>query len=125
MTFPVFWFLLSVCLLLSLARLGHLGWLLLQPSHSAGASRRNSVHRLLKPRTSLDCPACRLASTASSGEEPALGPVHPWREVKSRRGAPKRVNTEGFACPNPHCAYCGITDAQVHAAFWRWQARSR
>ena len=86
MTFHVFWFLLSVCLLLSLARLGHLGWLPLQPSHSAGASRRSPVHRLLKPRTPLDCPACRLASTASSGEEPALGPVHPWREVKSRRG---------------------------------------
>jgi transposase-like protein/IS1 family transposase len=25
------------------------------------------------------------------------------------------VNTEGFACPNPQCAYCGITDAQIHA----------
>jgi transposase-like protein len=25
------------------------------------------------------------------------------------------VNTEGFACPNPQCVYCRITDAQVHA----------
>ena len=25
------------------------------------------------------------------------------------------MNTEGFACPNPQCPYCGITDAQVHA----------
>jgi transposase-like protein len=25
------------------------------------------------------------------------------------------VNTEGFACPNPQCTYCGITDAHVHA----------
>jgi transposase-like protein len=25
------------------------------------------------------------------------------------------VNTDGFACPNPQCAYSGITDAQVHA----------
>jgi transposase-like protein/IS1 family transposase len=25
------------------------------------------------------------------------------------------VNTEGFACPNPQCSYCGITDAHVHA----------
>ena len=39
----------------------------------------------------------------------------PWREVKSRRGAPKRINTEGYACPNPQCTYCGITDAQTHA----------
>ena len=42
-------------------------------------------------------------------------PVRPWCEVKSRRGAPKHVNTEGFACPNQQCSYCGITDAQVHA----------
>jgi transposase-like protein len=42
-------------------------------------------------------------------------PVRPWREVKSRRGAPKRIDTEGFACPNQQCAYCGITDAHIHA----------
>jgi IS1 family transposase len=35
--------------------------------------------------------------------------------VKSRRGAPKRVNTEGFACPNQQCPYYEITDAQIHA----------
>ncbi len=38
----------------------------------------------------------------------------PWREVKSRRGAPKRVNTEGFACPNHQCPSFGITDAHIH-----------
>jgi hypothetical protein len=73
------------------------------------------AHRLLKPRYPDDCPACRLASTASSGGEPAPAPVRPWREVKSRRGAPKRVNTAGFACPNPKCSYFGITDDQIHA----------
>jgi IS1 family transposase/transposase-like protein len=41
--------------------------------------------------------------------------VPPWREVKSRRGAPKRINTQGFACPNTTCLYYQITDAQVHA----------
>jgi len=35
--------------------------------------------------------------------------------VKSRRGAPKRVNTEGYACPNPQCRYFGNTDAHMHA----------
>jgi hypothetical protein len=35
--------------------------------------------------------------------------------VKSRRGAPKRVNTEGFACPNQQCEYFGTTDASFHA----------
>jgi hypothetical protein len=39
----------------------------------------------------------------------------PWCEVKNRRGAPKRVKTEGFACPHQQCAYCGITDAHIHA----------
>jgi hypothetical protein len=41
--------------------------------------------------------------------------VRPWREVKSRRGAPKRIPTHGFACPNQQCAYFGITDALIHA----------
>jgi IS1 family transposase len=41
--------------------------------------------------------------------------VRPWCEVKSRRGAPKRVDTEGYACPNRKCLYSGITDAHIHA----------
>jgi transposase-like protein len=39
----------------------------------------------------------------------------PWPEVKSRRGAPKRIDTAGFACPNQQCPYFGITDAHIHA----------
>jgi IS1 family transposase/transposase-like protein len=39
----------------------------------------------------------------------------PWREVKSRRGAPKRIDTQGFACPNRNCPYFGMTDAHIHA----------
>jgi IS1 family transposase len=35
--------------------------------------------------------------------------------MKSRRGPPKRIDTQGFACPNRTCAYYQITDAQVHA----------
>jgi len=35
--------------------------------------------------------------------------------VKSRRGAPKRIDTEGFACPNRQCRYFGNTDASFHA----------
>jgi transposase-like protein len=74
---------------------------------------RRTLHRLLKPRCPDDCPACRLASTASSSVRPAS--VRPWCEVKSRRGAPKRVNTEGYACPNKQCPYFGIADARIHA----------
>jgi IS1 family transposase len=41
--------------------------------------------------------------------------MQPWRERKSRRGAPKRIATEGFGCPNRHCVYYRVTDAQIHA----------
>jgi IS1 family transposase/transposase-like protein len=115
MDLHVFLFLLVACLLFFPVLLWRLNWLHLRPSHSRGGAKRSTLHRLLKPRCPDDCPACRLASTASSGGEPAPAPVSPWPEVKSRRGAPKRVNTEGFACPNPQCPYFGITAARVHA----------
>jgi transposase-like protein len=112
----VFLFLLVFFLLLSLALLWRLDWFPFQPSSSRGRAKlRTRLPRLLKPRTPDDCPACRLASTPSSGVRPASAQVRPWREVKSRRGAPKRIDTEGFACPNPQCRYCGITDAHLHA----------
>ena len=115
MAFHVFVFLLSVCLLLFLARLGRLDWFPLRPSSSKGVAKRSRLHRLLKPRCPDDCPACRLASPTSSSIGLAPAPVRPWPEVKSRRGAPKRIDTEGFACPNPQCRYCGITEAHIHA----------
>jgi hypothetical protein len=94
---------------------GALSWFPLRQSSSRGGAKRSTLHRLLKLRTPLDCPTCRLASTASSVVGPVPAPVRPWREFKSRRGAPKRIDTEGFACPNPQCRYCGITDAHMHA----------
>ena len=112
MAFHVFLFLLVFLLSLGLALLWRLCWLPLQRSHSQAGSRRPLVHRLLKPRTPLDCPVCRLASL---GVKPASAPPHPWCEVKSRRRSPKRVNTEGFACPNQQCPYAGITEAHIHA----------
>src|SRR5205823_3726133 len=115
MAFHVFLYLLVVCLLLCLVLFWRLCWLHLQPSHSRAGAKRTALHRLLKPRCPDDCPACRLASTASSGAGPVPAPVRPWREMKSRRGAPKRVNTQGFACPNRKCLYFGITDASIHA----------
>jgi transposase-like protein len=115
MSLQVFVFLLVVCLLLSLALLWWFDWFALRPSSSPGGAKRCKLPRQLKLRCSDDCPACRLASTASSVGEPAPVPVRPWCEVKSRRGAPKRIDTEGFACPNPQCRYFGNTDAHFHA----------
>jgi hypothetical protein len=43
---------------------------------------------------------CMLRRFSRLSTERAVSPVRPWREVKSRRGAPKQVKTEGFACPN-------------------------
>jgi len=73
-----------------------------------------TVHRLLKPRTPSECPACRRL-LAAAGNAPTRAPLTPWCKVKSRRGAPKRIATQGFACPNRTCAYYQIWDAQVHA----------
>jgi transposase-like protein len=115
MTFHVFVLLLLSFLMLLLAQLCHLYWTHHPPSQAKAEAMRTTVQRLLRPRTPLDCPACRLCCTLSSGVSPAPTSVRPWREVKSRRGAPKRVNTEGFACPNQQCLYSGITDAHIHA----------
>jgi len=96
----------------------------LAPSLSSPLEHCGVAHRgptsPAPPRSPRDCPACCLASTLSSGVEPAPPPVRPWHEVKSRRGAPKRVNSQGFACPNRKCPHSGITDADIHAPLWRW-----
>jgi transposase-like protein len=84
------------------------------PAHGKGGGR-SLLPRRLKPRTPLDCPACCLAASRSSPGIREPNPVRPWREVKSRRGAPTRVQTAGFACPNHACGYYGISDADVHA----------
>jgi IS1 family transposase len=53
-----------------------------------------------------------VTPTSTTSLRPA---VTAWRELKSRRGAPKRIDTAGFACPNRACAYYRIADAQIHA----------
>src|SRR3989442_7018427 len=109
-------FLLVFLLIFALALLSALCWLHPGLAQSRGAAKmRTGLHHLLKPRSPDDCPACRLASPPSSVVGSGPTPVRPWREVKSRRGAPKRVNTKGFACPNPKCPYFGRTDDQIHA----------
>ena len=115
MDLHVFLFLLVVCLPSFWRCFGvFAGSLSDLPPHEEGPSAAGSTvcSSLAAPD---DCPACRLGSTASSDGGPAPAPVRPWSEVKSRRGAPKRIPTEGFACPNQKCAYFGITEAHIHA----------
>src|SRR5260370_42245559 len=97
MAFQIDVFLLVFFLILSLAWLWRHGWLPRQPSHFKTGAVRTPLHRLLKPRTPLDCPACRLASTPSSGVRPARTPVRPSRAAKSRRGPPTHGNADGVA----------------------------
>jgi hypothetical protein len=71
------------------------------------------LRRRWRPRTPDDCAHCQLAGTGTSAPTPAA--VRPWREERSRRGAPRRIATAGYACRRPACLYEGITDAAVHA----------
>ena len=73
------------------------------------------IQQLLRPRTPDHCPACRQKGVTSTTRPSVPTLVTPWRECKSRRGAPKRIATQGFACPNRSCLYYQITDAHIHA----------
>jgi transposase-like protein len=84
-------------------------------SGAAVASRRVPSSAFLLTRRGQAYHSATSAEAPRPRRLPRLSPVRPWREVKSRRGAPKCVNTEGFACPNQQCAYCGIAEAHIHA----------
>jgi IS1 family transposase len=61
-----------------------------------------------------DCPLCRQEQACPPAcQGPA--PPRPWREGRSRRGAPRRIATEGYACRRSGCRYYGITDGRIHA----------
>jgi len=70
MSIHVYMFLLVLCPFLSLVLLKRLSWLHLQPSHSRSGAILSTVHRLLKPRTPRDCPACRLSCAHACVVEP-------------------------------------------------------
>src|ERR1041384_6088800 len=110
MTTAAIWFLLVLIVLLT-----WLTWIWRHQKLPARAAGIAPVQRLLKPHTPDDCPTCRLAPAALVHPRPLHSSVTPWREVKSRRGAPKPMDPTGFACPKPTCTYYRITDAQIHA----------
>ncbi len=114
MLLHVFLSLLMSLFILAVVWLSHRYRLHHGPAHGTGASR-SLLPRRLKPRTPLDCPACCLSASRSLSQRPESVPVRPWQEIKSRWGAPKRVKTAGFACPNRACGYYGITDTEIHA----------
>jgi len=86
-----------------------------QPTQSHPKAVRTTRLRLLKPRTPDDCPQCRRETLSPALEKPKPRSIRPWSEVKSRRGAPEQIDTQGFACGRPGCIYFGVADAQLHA----------
>src|SRR5215471_6881161 len=69
--------------------------------------------RQRQPHSARECPVCRAAPGAWATHERRV--VEPWSAHKSKRGRPKRVETDGYCCPNPGCPYYQITDARLHA----------
>ncbi len=65
----------------------------------------------LRPRSPKDCPQCQSAHHPAQKQKEVI----PWPELKSQRGRPKTLVSEGYACPNQKCTYHGITDQTVHA----------
>jgi len=65
------------------------------------------------PHSDEACPQCQ------SGVHITLVHAHrdvvPYASLKNKRGAKKRLSTEGFACPCRECAYFGNTHAAEHA----------
>jgi hypothetical protein len=111
MTTPAAW----LILLLVLGR-----WLTLTrgalAAHPAPlAARRLRGRRPFRPQPPAACPRCGQTSASDASGTASVSPPPPWRERKSRRGAPKRVPTDGSACTNPACLYAAITGAAVHA----------
>jgi transposase-like protein/IS1 family transposase len=106
-----------ILVLLILLGLDHLQRLLrvAAPNQPTAKGTPDKPPRPLLPRTPEDCPACHDAMHAPIRAPTASSFLRPWREVKSRRGAPKDINTEGYACPNLECQYCDVTDVHMHA----------
>ncbi len=122
MALQIYVFLLMFFLILTLAWLWRHGWLPLQPSHFKTGAVCTTVHRLLKPRTPDDCPVFRLATTPSLGVGPAPGPVRPWREVKSRRGARHSDTHRRLRLSQPTMRVLRDHRCAPPRAGWRWQA---
>ncbi len=62
--------------------------------HQRPAPSAARMPRLLTPRTPNDCLACRQQAMGEANIAVLHPAVTPWSQIKSRRGAPKRIATE-------------------------------
>jgi len=65
----------------------------------------------LRPRSPKDCPLCQAQQPHTHSPEAIV----PWSHIKSKRGRPQSISSDGHACPCKHCYYFGITDETIHA----------
>ena len=65
----------------------------------------------MRPRSPKDCLQCQCKQSHIQKVQDII----PWSQMKSKRGRPRQLASEGYACPNKRCAYYGITDQSVHA----------
>lgn len=75
--------------------------------------KRHRRPRQLRPREPGDCPLC--ARGIHYLPKWPRREVTPWSQIRSPRGRKKTVDTAGYACLNPNCAYFGIADSSIHA----------
>jgi IS1 family transposase/transposase-like protein len=108
------WWLEHLPWVLLMGFLLHYLWqrLYIQTEQKKKKKEQKGPPRKPRPKSPKDCPACNEGLCLSIFHPKE---VVPWSEVKSRRGRKKRIETQGFACPNPECDYFGITDTEVHA----------
>jgi len=85
-----------------------------QGQRARAAEQGEPKERHIHPRSPKDCPQC-AAQHGQCSEPEKPREVEAWGKRKSRRGRPKRVESDGYCCTNEACAYYGITDSSLHA----------
>jgi hypothetical protein len=81
------------------------------------AERKPKIKRpfKLRPKSPEDCPCCVAGVELRQVNETSLFEVSAWAESKKPGGPKKRIDTEGYACPNTECDYFLERDSQIHA----------
>ena len=69
----------------------------------------------LRPKSPKECPCCVASVTLQAVNPQLKQAVPPWSERKKPGGPKKRVDTNGFACPNIKCDYFLERDSRIHA----------
>lgn len=72
-----------------------------------------SLPRKWQPKSEKACPHCQAGVQVNIGR--VNQSVTPYCNQKQKRGARKRLSTEGYACAYRECAYFGVTGEAVHA----------